>query len=419
MMDLESMFEKVDQNYRHDIVLLEAFGSEKVDICFWLPSLAFWIGLGGVSILSILVSFLPSFIIYKAILPNSKSTNAYIIGYGMVIPFCVYFPILVLDYFDIRNSHLRFTPVFCSALWLFRTMEAMYGFAPPGAKRSLISYYTYYTTLGVVMYDPKTHTAITPKLHDIVSRTIQFVIGMIALGSYCSLLHHYDYELFDTDVAINSMDHTIWDILSFRHIVNNFSIALLLQGYLLVFTIPMNLLANTLFFVEVQQYMKNAMFDAKSPSDFWGNKWNLLIHHNLKNGVYKPARTYFSSTTAIMCTFLASGLFHEWILIVTYHITTKQKDEFGNCHECYTPDTYGKNLLFFVWNGMIMGMEVVALRHFTFFQRLGKVLPPLLRTMMIIMLSLPVGHWLFGDTVVSGFFAHSQMGLPMIVLKKS
>ena len=36
-----------------------------------------------------------------------------------------------------------------------------------------------------------------------------------------------------------------------------------------------------------------------------------LFHHR---GVYKPVRSKFSRFTASMSTFIASGVFHEWLL---------------------------------------------------------------------------------------------------------
>jgi len=417
MLDLGSLREKIDQNYRHDIVLFEAFGSSAANVCLWLPSLSYWIALASVGITSIFVSFLPSFIVYKYIIPKPKTQTSFVIGYGFLIPFYVYFPHAVVQYFDIRNKHIRSALILNAACWLFRTMEAMYGFASPGSRVSAKTYMTYFATMGIVMYDPETNKSSAPKLSVIVSRVFHFALGMIALGAYSSYLYHYNYEIFDTDAAMNSFDHSLRELFSFNHIANNFSITMLIQGYLLVFSLPMSLLANIFFRVEVKQYMKNALFDARSPSDFWGKKWNLLIHDVLKRGVYKPARLYFSANTAIIYTFLASGLFHEWIMVAILFIHENEKNDDGYCEKCYYPDMYGRNLLFFLWNGILIGIEFLALKHFPIFSRLGNALPSLLRSMMVLMTALPVAHLMFGDYVKSGLYLHAQMGLPMIVVK--
>ena len=66
----------------------------------------------------------------------------------------------------------------------------------------------------------------------------------------------------------------------------------------------------------------------------------------MKRGVYMPVRTHFSKTIAIMCTFLASGLVHEWILTVVFYFQSSDKDINGYCSSCFHPHMYGKTLYF-------------------------------------------------------------------------
>ena len=101
----------------------------------------------------------------------------------------------------------------------------MYGFSPTGSEKSLKSFMIYFATLGEVAYDPKTNLPIRATLQSIVQKIMTFLPGMIMLGLYSSFLYHYDFEIYDTGVKINSFDHSIRDMLSFGHIVNNFSLA--------------------------------------------------------------------------------------------------------------------------------------------------------------------------------------------------
>jgi len=119
----------------------------------------------------------------------------------------------------------------------------------------------------------------------------------------------------------------------------------------------------------------------------------------------------------VMCTFLASGLFHEWVLAVTFFIIDNDKDDDGHCSQCYYPETYGKHFMFFLWNGFVIGIEFIVLNHFPFFHSVGKTLPSILRTFMILMVSLPVAHWFFGDIAKAGFFHDCQIVFPTIVVK--
>ena len=119
----------------------------------------------------------------------------------------------------------------------------------------------------------------------------------------------------------------------------------------------------------------------------------------------------------MMCTFLASGLFHEWILTVTFFIHSSDKNANGYCSSCFYPNTYGKNLMFFLWNGILMFLEFTIGKRFVAFHRLAKILPPLVITFFVLMFALPVAHWFHGDMVKSKLFHHMQLCLPTFVIK--
>ena len=135
-----------------------------------------------------------------------------------------------------------------------------------------------------------------------------------------------------------------------------------------------------------------------------------------KRGIYQPLRLYFSTTTAVMCTFLASGLFHEWILTILFYIHKKDRDENGYCSSCFYPHTYGKNLMFFLWNGVLIGVQFVLVKKFSIFSRLEKKLSPLIITFLVLMCGLPVGHWFLGDIVKARHLHQSQLILPVFVI---
>ena len=63
-------------------------------------------------------------LVYKVIIPNQRTTMAYMVGYGLIIPFWCFFPAIIIQIFDIRNKMYRFamsavTPSLC----VFRTTE--------------------------------------------------------------------------------------------------------------------------------------------------------------------------------------------------------------------------------------------------------------------------------------------------------
>jgi hypothetical protein len=87
---------------------------------------------------------------------------------------------------------------------------------------------------------------------------------------------------------------------------------------------------------QMKPVMKNPLGGAKSPSDFWGRRWNLLVQSVLKGGVYEPFQKYgYSPMTAVVTTFLASGLFHEWLVDGLF--STACQDPNAAVSSCYHP----------------------------------------------------------------------------------
>ena len=170
------------------------------------------------------------------------------------------------------------------------------------------------------------------------------------------------------------------------------------------------------------------------------HRWNLTVHGILKRGVYKPVRTRFSRFIASAATFMASGLFHEWLLsseylpcIILYTIVPilTLNDNFlqmpssnvvvfypdfedGSCSPlCYLPG-YGRNTLFFLWNAFIISLEY-AIGGFALFQLCRAHLPLPFVSLLVASTALPMAHWFTNDYVRTDFFSDAQIGFPLIV----
>ena len=118
--------------------------------------------------------------------------------------------------------------------------------------------------------------------------------------------------------------------------------------------------------------------------------------------VYKPARTYASALIASLAVFVASGLFHEWMVHAVF-LYNKQSEGV----------ILGSNTAFFVWNFIVIACErmLVATKGV---QSLKKVLPRFMVTVMIIMSSLPFAHWFGGPYLNGNFFSDYEIIVPMI-----
>ena len=101
--------------------------------------------------------------------------------------------------------------------------------------------------------------------------------------------------------------------------------------------------------------------------------------------------------------FLVSGLMHEYVYSILFHQ-----------NENIAP-IYGKNLMFFLWNGAVIYVEN-QIGHWFVFQWMKLNLPCCVCTFLVIMISIPVSHWFSGDWIVSGYFFDVSIGIPIFVL---
>jgi len=155
----------------------------------------------------------------------------------------------------------------------------------------------------------------------------------------------------------------------------------------------------------------NPLWSSTSPTDFWGRKWNLMIHRILKYGAFLPARKVGIPTpVAVLISFLASGLIHDYVwAAIFYHHGHSRDEETGVCHGCFAPTTL-KLTAFFLWNGLVMLLEkpLSKVPPFTWF---SKHLPlPILST-LVVLTALPVSHWYTGDWAVGGYFRDFAVAL--------
>ena len=170
------------------------------------------------------------------------------------------------------------------------------------------------------------------------------------------------------------------------------------------------------------QVVQHPLFLSESVSDFWGRRWNNLIHVSLKQGVYKPVRMATGSTIlASLAAFVVSGLCHEFVWILLYLPTTAQLQEHGQnegscCATCYCDSWLGKQLVFFGWNGVLIALEYLV---GSCIRRHTSWLPRLLRSHLVVLLSLPVGHLFTADITKAGYFNDLRHAIPMVSIRRN
>jgi len=389
-----------------------------------LPNPSFWVQLIGFLALGVVLGYVVAIINYNLIIKRRglqdsscsyvRKVEKYLVG-SISISLCLVFPYLVIWTFNVRNMIIKFcVATIMPVLTIFHTMEAMFGTSPPCVESTMGRYALYSSSPLEVCFDQTTCRPITVKLKQTLEAARAFGLALVVLGMYQSTLGPMGYEPFTTQAPLDSMDHTIRDLFSFGHLVNNLVAALLLQLYLTAFCLGLKVVTNIIVGVETKDVMSNAIFRSSSPSDFWGKKWNTLIHGVLKRAVFKPAVRHFPKSMAATAAFFASGLFHEWILSAIFFVHDYEKDEDGQCKLCYHP-SYGRNLLFFVINAIIIAVEYYVGEWYIFLW-IKKCLPRFLVSILVVSTALPFAHLFTSDYIKSDYFYHGQIGFPLVIL---
>ena len=346
------------------------------------PSLPSWIELLGLIILEALAASLYGVLVYHVVVKR----KANLFAYGVLVPLWLLLPPFLLQ--SIPNKIFRFcltviTPI-CS---LFRTTATIHGFAPTTESASQLA--LYFGSPMRLQSDDKRHVKAT--LVDTLGHLGRFVGLLCITGFFYSLfgllpqfpmVHQPPPDRYE-----RLLDwHTVLDPVNLRH---SALFALFFQLYLMTFGEGLMFATCAVTRCRPEPLMDNPMLASTSPSDFWGRRWNLIIHDCLKQGVYKPCRQMGGGpTVAALAAFVASGLFHEWLLPIVFF------DE---------SPVYGTTLLFFAWQAMLVAIETCMPQIKVHW------IPRPVRTALVIASGIPLAHWFCDTYVHSDFFVQGSM----------
>lgn len=353
-------------------------------------------------------------IVFNFIVKKQATATAFLTGFGIVIPTALIVPFWVLDWLDIRSLPLRLSMLTLPLSLIFRCSEAMFGYTPTFATVSLKNFCMYYASLMEIVLDPETNKPVHATNADIAAMFREFLYQTTIYGTLSSLFSPVSYVPFMTNVPSHGANRTYVDFFHVGHLLNNYVAATLLSISLAFGSTGNNLLFAILFRIKLERLVDNPMFASTSPSDFWGRRWNKMIHSVLKRGVYKPVYRSFSKTTATLATFLASGLIHEYSWLIMFYVHKNEKNsDTGLCATCVYP-TYGKSIVFFGWNGLIIVLQHM-IGGFWLFGWMKKYFPSPCITALVVMTALPVGHLFTDDWIAGKYYEHVQLGAPLIV----
>ncbi|GAX22211.1 hypothetical protein FisN_19Lh276 [Fistulifera solaris] len=366
-------------------------------------SLWFWLEIALVCILEAVIGALCGALLYVFVLlprklqkqPHITPTDCFWV-FGIVIPFWIFCPDPAMNALGVHNQIFRFCMgTITPTLSMFRATQALFGFAPPSD--SLGSYAFQYGSPLLIHNNAKgewQHATISR----IIRRMLKFSAMLLATGALQSCL--YCFDSFPSFHLPRPEHYYTLQYVTLRQIFDNFWLGLLVMLYLTAFCDGLAFLTMVLTGYETQPVMRNPLFGSSRPSDFWGRRWNRLIHDCLKQGVYKPIRSLGGShAVGVMGAFVASGAFHEWLLETAFPTVAP---------------VHGPTLVFFLWQVVLLMMEQQVEARWKMFSTLQKVLPRPLLSLLVIMLALPIGHLFLDSYIHSAFFEHGSLLLPMI-----
>ena len=205
--------------------------------------------------------------IWYAIVKRRGTHEAYLIGWGIVVPISLYLPFYLLETFQSQNRVVNLAMSSVMTCLFFRVIEAMYGTSPLYVTKSLANYVGYYSSLTPYVWDPKTESRAKISTSRLLANLLNVLGAFTTVSVVLSYLKHYDYRPFPSTVILDKLELT-WELLSPNHIANAYFHAWLVYGTLHTG------FEGTAFGENAKGYDTQPLFDdpffkSRSPTDFW------------------------------------------------------------------------------------------------------------------------------------------------------
>jgi hypothetical protein len=378
------------------------FGLTSLDPNFYTLSFA-------LLMLQSVINILAAVVIYTFIVKQSGSTSAYLIGYGIVCPLLVYLPFKIIEALDLRNlAFITCASLAMPSLLFFRCLEAMHQTLPSFAKQSLGQFILYYASTLQFNFDPKTEMPVPLTRKEVQARVASFASLFVQTALLYSLLIPNNYVLFPRRETGSLMDLFYWG-----NLLNNYVMAYLTGIAIESGATSLGLLTSLISGMSTMEINDSPLTKSTSPSDFWGQRWDRIIGSGLRRGVFQPFRQCgFSRTFAVLATFCASGILHEYVLVIMA-VRGYRHNVDADDNEPYTP-AFGKQFCFFAWNAVVILLEHAVKGHSSIKWMEGN-LPAPIRTALVLLTVLPIAFLFTDEYVACGFYSDISLGFPRLV----
>jgi hypothetical protein len=378
------------------------FGLVSFDPMFWVQSFA-------LLMLQSVINILAAIVIYTFIVKQSGSTSAYLIGYGIVCPLLVYIPFRIIEVLDLRNiAFMMCASLAMPSLLFFRCLEAMHQTLPSFAKQSLGQFILYYASSLQFNFDPKTEMPVPLTRKQVQARVGSFASLFLQTALLYSLLIPNKYVLFPRREIRSLTDLFYWG-----NLLNSYLMAYLTGIALESGATGLGLMTSLISGMSTMEINHSPLTRSTSPSDFWGQRWDRIISSGLRRGVFRPVRQWgFSRPFAVLATFCASGILHEYVLVIMAIRGHRHNTEDGD-DEPYAP-AFGKQFCFFAWNAVVILLEHAVKGHSSI-QWMQDNFPAPVRTALVLLTVLPIAFLFTDEYVACGFYSDISMGFPKVV----
>ena len=374
---------------------------------FYMISIPLWTELLGLLLFETLVVSLLTIPLYYTVVQHPRTWWAHIWTWMAFVPLWLTVPPLLLhssstvSLLDCQVKIVAFSlACIVPTTSLFRTTEALFGYTPRYALQSPQAFALYFASPMLLQVDDKnTYVRITTR--QLLGHLQDFLVSLLVTGLYQSCFHLFD--AFPTlgvqkDESLDQELYSWQRTFQLHTLVDTFWIALLFQLYLTTFGHGLQFATSLVTGFQSQPLMDNPLLSSTSPADFWGRKWNLLVHACLKRGVYRPVRSLGGGALgASLAAFVASGVLHEWILWVV----------FANHDNNDGQVVWGVTSAFFVWQALLLAWESTSQGR-QFWKYVNKAYPHMV-PFMVVGMGIPLGHWFVSIYVHSDFFTNAHM----------
>jgi Membrane bound O-acyl transferase family len=385
------------------------FGVTGMDPMFWVMSFV-------MLAIQSMVNIVTAAIIYETILKRRNNMQSYMIGYGIICPLILYWPVFILKRLDLHNiTFMLCMAINTPALLFFRCMEAMHSVLPPFAydvtkkhsENHLSRFILYYASSIQFNFDHSTDEIIFISKTEMRERCIHFVRVFLEATVLYSILIPCDYHPFPYKRPNDSWsDYFYWGNLG-----NNFLVAYLTGTALEAGVTGLSLMTSFMTGISTSKFNDDPMLASASPSDFWGQRWNKIVGSGLRRAVYRPLRkNKYDRSIAALATFVASGCLHEYVLLMMTFRGGKPNNPSG---EPYVPQ-YGNQWIFFIWNGVVLLGEY-SLQGTALIQFLQKTVPKPIRTTLVLLTVIPISHLFTDEYIRCSFYSDISLGFPRVV----